>query len=84
LTIIDKSFRRPSHLFNVKLHSRLKKASELKSEDYGLFFASAGHAALYDYPTAKGLSAGLVTAEVTVAAIALSITALVRIIRRPG
>ena len=39
------------------LHSRLKKASELKSEDYGLFFASAGHAALYDYPTAKDLQA---------------------------
>ena|SRR6516164_3267365 len=39
------------------LHSRLKKASELKSEEYGLFFASAGHAALYDYPTAKDLQA---------------------------
>src|SRR5262245_26506930 len=43
-------FGDPKHPFNVKLHSRLKKASELKSEDYGLFFASAGHAALYDYP----------------------------------
>src|SRR5262245_3517699 len=48
-------FGDPKHSFNVKLHSRLRKASELKSEDYGLFFASAGHAALYDYPTAKGL-----------------------------
>jgi putative intracellular protease/amidase len=48
-------FGDPKHPFNVKLHSRLKKASELKSEDYGLFFASAGHAALYDYPMAKGL-----------------------------
>jgi hypothetical protein len=35
-------FGNPKHPFNVKLHSRLKKASELKSEDYGLFFASAG------------------------------------------
>ena len=25
--------------------------------DYGVFFASAGHAALYDYPTATGLQA---------------------------
>ena len=47
----------PKHPFNVKLHSQLKKASELKSNDYGLFFASAGHAALYDYPTAKWLQA---------------------------
>src|SRR5262244_2859018 len=51
------AFGDPEHPFNVKLHSRLKKASELKSEDYGLFFASAGHAALYDYPTAKDLQA---------------------------
>jgi putative intracellular protease/amidase len=51
------AFGDPKHPFNVKLHSRLKKASELKSEEYGLFFASAGHAALYDYPTAKGLQA---------------------------
>ncbi len=29
-------------------------ASDLKKEEYGLFFASAGHSALYDYPTAKG------------------------------
>ena len=51
------AFGDPKHPFNVKLHSRLKKASELKSEEYGLFFASAGHAALYDYPTAKDLQA---------------------------
>ena len=41
----------------VKLNSHLKKASDLKKEEYGVFFASAGHAALYDYPTAKGLQA---------------------------
>jgi putative intracellular protease/amidase len=52
----DKSvFENPKHPFNVKLNSRLKKASYLKKEEYGLFFASAGHAALYDYPTARGL-----------------------------
>ncbi len=49
--------RNASHPFNVKLNSQLKKASELKKEHYGLFFASAGHSALYDYPSAKGLQA---------------------------
>lgn len=47
----------PKHPFMVKIKSQLKKASDLKKEEYGLFFASAGHAALYDYPTAKGLQA---------------------------
>src|SRR5262249_44802544 len=47
----------PKHPFMVKLKSQLKKASDLKKEDYGFFFASAGHAALYDYPKAKGLQA---------------------------
>jgi putative intracellular protease/amidase len=52
----DKSvFENPEHPFNVKLNSQLKKASDLNKEDYGLFFASAGHAALYDYPTALSL-----------------------------
>jgi D-lactate dehydratase len=35
----------------------VKKASDLRKEEYGLFFGSAGHAALYDYPTARGLQA---------------------------
>jgi D-lactate dehydratase len=48
-------FENPKHPFNVKLNTQLKKASDLNKEDYGLFFASAGHAALYDYPTARGL-----------------------------
>ena len=39
----DKSvFDNPKHPFNVKLNSQLKKASDLKKEEYGLFFASAG------------------------------------------
>jgi putative intracellular protease/amidase len=46
----------PGHPFMVKM-SHLKKASDLKKEDYGFFFASAGHAALYDYPKAKCLQA---------------------------
>jgi putative intracellular protease/amidase len=47
----------PDHPFMVKLNSQLRKASDLKKEEYGVFFASAGHAALYDYPTANGLQA---------------------------
>ena len=50
-------FENPQHPFNVKLNSQLKKAADLKKEEYGLFFGSAGHAALYDYPTAQGLQA---------------------------
>jgi D-lactate dehydratase len=50
-------YNNPKHPFMVKLTSHLKKASDLKKGDYGVFFASAGHSALYDYPTAKGLQA---------------------------
>jgi len=50
-------FDNPDHPFNVKLNTELKKASDLDVEEYGLFFGSAGHAALYDYPTAQGLQA---------------------------
>lgn len=48
-------FQDPNHPFNVKLNAQLKKAADLNSDEYGLFFGSAGHAALYDYPTARGL-----------------------------
>lgn len=48
-------FDNPKHPFMVKLTSQLKKASDVKKDEYGVFFASAGHAALYDYPTAAGL-----------------------------
>jgi len=40
--------------FRSKLDN-LKKPSDVKASDYGLFFASAGHASLIDYPDAKGL-----------------------------
>jgi len=45
------------HPFNVKLNTQLKKASDVRKQDYNVFFASAGHAALYDYPKARGLQA---------------------------
>jgi putative intracellular protease/amidase len=48
-------FDNSKHPFNVKLNVHLKKASDLKKEHYGLFFASAGHSALYNYPSASGL-----------------------------
>jgi putative intracellular protease/amidase len=47
-------YNNPDHPFMTKL-ANLKKAADLKLGEYGVFFASAGHAALYDYPTAKGL-----------------------------
>src|SRR5271170_7415036 len=50
-------FNNPKHPFNIRLNSQLRKASDLKKEEYGVFFASAGHSALYDYPKAKGLQA---------------------------
>jgi putative intracellular protease/amidase len=37
--------------------AKLNKAEDIKLGEYGVFFASAGHAALYDYPTAKNLQA---------------------------
>src|SRR5271156_2413518 len=49
-------YNNPDHPFMVKL-AKLNKAEDLKSGEYGVFFASAGHAALYDYPTAKSLQA---------------------------
>lgn len=35
----------------------MPKAADLDTSRYGLFYASAGHAALIDYPTASGLQA---------------------------
>ena len=47
----------PDSPFMVKFTGSCMKASNVDSGKYGLFFASAGHAALYDYPQAKGLQA---------------------------
>ena len=47
-------FNDKSHGLNQKL-AHLKKASDLDPKDYGIFFASAGHATLFDYPPAAGL-----------------------------
>ena len=40
--------------FRSKL-DQIKTPAQVDSADYGLFFASAGHAALVDYPVAEGL-----------------------------
>lgn len=47
-------YNNPEHPFMKKL-AKLNKAEDLKLGEYGVFFASAGHAALWDYPTAKNL-----------------------------
>src|SRR5271163_1418562 len=51
-------YKNPNHPFMACLKSKLKKASDLKKGDYGVFFASAGHSALYDYATAVGSGYG--------------------------
>ncbi|CCF60026.1 hypothetical protein KAFR_0I02470 [Kazachstania africana CBS 2517] len=38
-----------------KALAKVKKPSEINAADYSIFFASAGHGTLFDYPTAKGL-----------------------------
>ncbi len=43
------------HPLNKLLSGAVKKASNLISDDYGMFFASAGFASVYDYPTASVL-----------------------------
>lgn len=43
-----------SSLFRSKL-DKLLTPEDVKAEEYGVFFASAGHASLIDYPEAKGL-----------------------------
>lgn len=45
------------HPLNVILSTGLKKASDIDAAEYGIFFASAGFASVYDYPTARGLQA---------------------------
>jgi D-lactate dehydratase len=49
--------RTPEHPFNLLLNTGMRKAADLNPSDYGLFFASAGFASVYDYPVAKGLQA---------------------------
>ncbi|ELR23164.1 DJ1/PfpI superfamily protein [Acanthamoeba castellanii str. Neff] len=44
-----------SYTVHHKLLSTLKRAADVDPSQYGLFFASAGHGTLYDYPTAHGL-----------------------------
>lgn len=47
-------FEDPNSDYNVTLKN-IKKASDLDAKDYDIFFASAGHGSLIDYPKAKGL-----------------------------
>lgn len=51
-----KVYEDPKSEFRHKLDT-LHKPGELKAADYGVFFASAGHASLIDYPDARGLQA---------------------------
>lgn len=50
-----KVLKDPKHPFSVLLKSGVHKASELNASDYGMFFASAGFASVYDYPAAGTL-----------------------------
>ncbi|KAI8075492.1 class I glutamine amidotransferase-like protein [Gilbertella persicaria] len=52
-----KIYNDDSHPFSILLNKKLHKASDLDPKQYGIFFGSAGHATLYDYPHAKGLIA---------------------------
>jgi putative intracellular protease/amidase len=45
----------PNHPFTLLLKTGVRKASDLRAGDYGMFFASAGFASVYDYPEAKVL-----------------------------
>jgi putative intracellular protease/amidase len=47
----------PLHPFSRLLESGVRKASDLHASDYGMFFASAGFASVYDYPGAINLQA---------------------------
>lgn len=43
--------------FSILLSTGVQKASDLNAGDYGMFFASAGFASVYDYPQAEALQA---------------------------
>lgn len=47
----------PDHPFSQLLKSGVRKASDLKANEYGIFFSSAGFASIYDYPGATALQA---------------------------
>jgi putative intracellular protease/amidase len=50
-----KALHSPEHPFNQKLKKQVYKAGDLNPHEYGLFFASAGHGSIYDYPHAHHL-----------------------------
>jgi putative intracellular protease/amidase len=47
----------PQHPFSQMLNNGVREAVTLKAADYGMFFASAGFASVYDYPAARALQA---------------------------
>jgi D-lactate dehydratase len=47
----------PDHPFSRLLNKNVRKAGDLNAGDYGMFFASAGFASVYDYPKATKLQA---------------------------
>jgi putative intracellular protease/amidase len=49
--------REPDHPFSQLLENGVHKASDLNPSEYGMFFASAGFASVYDYPEATDLQA---------------------------
>jgi putative intracellular protease/amidase len=51
----QKVLKDDDHPFSVLLKNSVHKASELDASKYGMFFASAGFASVYDYPNAHTL-----------------------------
>jgi putative intracellular protease/amidase len=49
--------KQPEHPFSQLLETGVRKARNLNAGDYGMFFASAGFASVYDYPDALDLQA---------------------------
>lgn len=49
-----KQYNNPASNINIALKN-VKKASDLNAKEFGLFYAAGGHAALFDFPTARTL-----------------------------
>lgn len=47
----------PEHRLSIMLETGVHKAGDIDARQYGMFFASAGFASVYDYPTAQSLQA---------------------------
>ncbi|KAK2738939.1 hypothetical protein FQN57_006733 [Myotisia sp. PD_48] len=51
----NEALHNPHHPFVEKINHQLYRAGDLAPHEYGLFFGSGGHAAMYDFPHAKHL-----------------------------